>query len=540
MRAPLLPLLLLLTSLTGVCVASLPLEIYVKAGEMVVLECPQQAGSHHDRCPVMWTSENKLQMDRSSMSPAERRETGLLCLGRSLFILTASVNHEGNYSCSQRNVSGQSWFRLTVYTTLSRELKDRIPYLQECYTQESCLLNCPENNIPNPNNPNFTAYDIIWRKEGESTQEVDGSFSSVVDTDHGVYTCTRPYLYDGQIYNMSFTVVLDIRPSQPNVDKHTVISSPQPNTTFFVDVGSPFVTGCEAVFYSDFTPLFWLSGNTFVEMNDSFPVFSNYTQKNVTEGVKKTVYLVFKEATEENLLTNYTCKMESILGNSSFVTITLAKRVRPSHISVALCPLVIVAVMAATVIVYVKFKIEITLFLRDTMGCHRRTSDGKIYDVFLMCYKSDRVTGLNPCDTRWLVNVLEENLGYKLCLYDRDVQPGKALPEALLDCIEQSQSVVLVPSPVAQSLESGLLSAIHAALVERKTSLVIIKPESAEEAKWGSLPEAFQLLDKTGHCVTWQGLNALPPSASFWKKLRYHLPAVCTGTKAFPLDARLC
>ncbi|XP_061526742.1 interleukin-18 receptor 1-like isoform X2 [Phycodurus eques] len=491
MRAPLLPLLLLLTSLTGVCVASLPLEIYVKAGEMVVLECPQQAGSRHDRCPVMWTSENKLQMDRSSMSPAEQRETGLLCLGRSLFILTASVSHEGNYLCSQRNVSGQSWFRLTVYTTLSRELKDRTQYLQECYTQESCLLNCPEDNIPNPNNPNFTAYDIIWRKEGESTQEVDSSFSSAVDTDHGVYTCTRPYLYDGQIYNMSFTVVLDIRPSQPNVNKHTVISSPQPNTTIFVDVGSPFVTECVAVFYSDFTPLFWLSGNTFVEMNDSFPVFSNYTCENVTEGVKKTVYLVFKEVTEENVFTNYTCKMESISDNSSFVTITLAKR------------------------------------------------DGKIYDVFLMCYKSDRVTGLNPCDTMWLVNVLEENLGYKLCLYDRDVQPGKALSEALLDCIEQSQSVVLVPSPVAHSLESGLLSAIHAALVERKTSLVIIKPESAEEAKWGSLPEAFRLLDKTGHCVTWEGLNALPPSASFWKKLRYHLPAVCTGTKAFPLDARL-
>ncbi|KAJ4947462.1 hypothetical protein JOQ06_009497, partial [Pogonophryne albipinna] len=47
--------------------------------------------------------------------------------------------------------------------------------------------------------------------EGESTPKVN-YFLSVEEKDHGVYTCTRSYLYCGQIYNMTFTVVLDIQP----------------------------------------------------------------------------------------------------------------------------------------------------------------------------------------------------------------------------------------------------------------------------------------------------------------------------------------
>ncbi|KAM9825617.1 interleukin-18 receptor 1-like isoform 1-T1 [Syngnathus typhle] len=521
-------ILLLLASSTGRGVAGPPKEIYVKAGEMVVLQC-RRASHRFDHAPVIWTSESKLPIDLSNMSPAEQRQMGLLFFDTSLFILTASVNHQGNYSCSQRNVSDKLWFRLTVYTTLTSSSW----YTMKCYTHESCTLRCPKVNIPPSNNPYFTSYDIIWHKEGKSAQKVKSYFSSVEDTDSGVYTCTRPYLFDGQIYNMSFTLELDVQPSQRN--KHAVISYPRPKEIIYVDVGSPAVIKCEAVLYSDFCCLFWLSGTTFVEKNDSFPVFCNHSREDLTEGIKNTVNLVFKEVTEEDLSNNYTCKMQSF-SYSIVVTITLAKKVQGSHLPVALCSVVIMAIIAATVSVYVKFKIELSLFLRNTLGCHRKTSDGKTYDVFLMCYKSDKVTGLKACDTKWLENVLEEHFGYKLCLFDRDVQPGKATSEALLDCIEQSQSVVLVPSPLAENLETGLLSAIHAALVERKTSLVVIKPGNVKEDKWEPAPEAFKLLEKMGHCVTWESLSSLPPSSTFWKKLRYHLPAACTKNKALPLE----
>lgn len=52
-------------------------------------------------------------------------------------------------------------------------------------------------------------------------------------------------------------------------------------------------------------------------------------------------------------------------------------------------------------------------------------SDGKTYDAYLMCYKSLTDAGLNEQDKSFLKSVLEERFGYSLCLYDRDVLPGK-------------------------------------------------------------------------------------------------------------------
>lgn len=99
------------------------------------------------------------------------------------------------------------------------------------------------------------------------------------------------------------------------------------------------------------------------------------------------------------------------------------------------------------------------------------------------------------------------------------------MAEAVLDCIEQSRAVVLVPSSPGPDPGSGLLSAIHAALVERQTRLVFINTEPSDVSRSGSLPEALQLLSKAGDHVTWKGMKSMRPSSSFWKRLRYYLPA---------------
>lgn len=52
---------------------------------------------------------------------------------------------------------------------------------------------------------------------------------------------------------------------------------------------------------------------------------------------------------------------------------------------------------------------------------------GKSYDAFVMYYQSDTDAGLNEPDRRFLEIALEERLGYRLCLYDRDVLPGNGM-----------------------------------------------------------------------------------------------------------------
>ncbi|XP_076587203.1 interleukin-18 receptor 1-like isoform X2 [Chaetodon auriga] len=488
-----------------------PGEVNVKAGEIVALRCPHYRGYDHSDAKLIWTRHTTQGL--INISSVEQSQMGVLLLERCLVILNASVNHQGNYSCSLGNASEQ--FRLTVYTT------QRDTYPQTCHVQLSCTMNCPDVNTPAVNTY-ITSNGIIWHKEGESLPK-DDYFSSVKENDQGVYTCTRSYLYDGQIYNKTFIVKLDVRQKTP--EKSAAIISPHMNDVFPVDLGSTVVIDCKAVLSSDFDEVFWLSGDSFVERNSSLPVFYNYTHENDSDEIKMTASLVFKKVSEDDLSKKYTCKLDSDNVPSSSVTITLAQKPCRSYVSLALGIVCVVVVMVFTVVIYVKFKISITLFLRDTLGCHSRTSDGKSYDAFLMCYKSDTDAGLDEEDRKRLKSVLEERFGYSLCLYDRDVLPGKAVAEAVLDCIEQSRTVLLVPTSPDPDPGSGLLSVIHAALVERQTRLVFIKTETTEASRSGSLPEALQLLSEAADCVTWKGTRSMQRSSSFWKQLRYHLPA---------------
>ncbi|XP_034005340.1 interleukin-1 receptor accessory protein-like [Trematomus bernacchii] len=318
-----LPLFLLLSALTGVCPRS-PTEIYVKAGEMVALYCPLNGEDNHRDAELIWTSPTSQEMDQTpNMSSAEQRHRDLLVHGKSLVILNATANHQGNYSCSLGNTSSQLWFRLRVCTKQSRGCEQRSHYPKTCHSQEACPLDCPDVNTPAAITLNITSNGVIWYREGESSPKAS-NFSSVEEKNHGVYTCTRSYLYYGKIYNMTFTVVLDIQPKEKRRLPPAIIS-PQ-SGVIHVNLGSPKVIDCKARMYSDFDEVFWFSSDSFVETNSSFPVFYNYTKEiNGTER-NITASLVFKKVSDEDLLKNYTCKLQTVNGRSTSVTISLSQK----------------------------------------------------------------------------------------------------------------------------------------------------------------------------------------------------------------------
>ncbi|XP_041649200.1 interleukin-1 receptor accessory protein-like [Cheilinus undulatus] len=320
------PLLLLSALVTGV-LSWRPKEVYIKAGEMVALWCPHYKG--FDDTNLIWTNHTDQETGlSSSMSSAEQRKMGVLLHERTLVILSANINHQGNYSCSYGNVSRQFWFRLTVYTTQSREYEEKATYSKTCYTQESCTLNCPDVGLPAVNTPNMTRSGLSWHKKGESRQKVD-YFNSVEENDQGVYICTRSYSYNQHTYKMTFAVALDVHPRI--ISGKTEILSPHHNEVFHVDLGLTVVIECKAVIYSDFDEVFWLSGTSFVERNDNLPVFYNSTRENAAEEMKVTASLIFKKVSKEDIKRKYTCKLESDDQPSSFATITLAQKDGKSH-----------------------------------------------------------------------------------------------------------------------------------------------------------------------------------------------------------------
>lgn len=86
----------LLACFTGAC-PHRPREVYVKAGEMVSLLCPRRQNQQK----LLWTSPILPEGDVDvELSEDGFRRTGLLVGGKSLVVLSASVSHQGNYSCS--------------------------------------------------------------------------------------------------------------------------------------------------------------------------------------------------------------------------------------------------------------------------------------------------------------------------------------------------------------------------------------------------------------------------------------------------------
>ncbi|XP_023187933.1 interleukin-18 receptor 1-like isoform X2 [Xiphophorus maculatus] len=503
-------ILLLLVLYTGICPVTAK-EIYANAGDLVMLNCRE---SKHDGTVMLWKMEKDQKMHLySNMSASEQQKLGLIFYRRSLVILSASTNHQGNYSCGPL---GQMWFRLTICEEQSTDCAIRNKYPMTCFAKQACKLICPEGSIPDAGIPGMKSKEHVWHKEnGEPSVNY---FPSVGVENSGVYICMRSFWYSGEIYNTSSSLQLDVQTDEPQ--PNLGIYSPKNGQIFEVELGTKKVIACKALVDSCRNEPYWTSDGEFVDDSDFF------TDPCENEKMPKwmNTSLIFRAVSPENLSKTFTCAYPSHKLIST-VNITLVKIAQPSHVTLTVCSVCVVVSMVVIVVVYVKFKIDVTLFLRDKVGfkdCRSSTSDGRSYDAFLMCYKSITDGGLSEVDRKCLASTLENEFGYSICLYDRDVLPGQAVADAVLDCIEKSRAVVLVPSFPDPEPGSAVLSAIHSSLVERKTRLIFINTEQTEASTSGSFPEALQLLSKAGNSVTWKGR---PPSTSFWKQLRYHLPA---------------
>ena len=107
-----------------------------------------------------------------------------------------------------------------------------------------------------------------------------------------------------------------------------------------------------------------------------------------------------------------------------------------------------------------------------------------------------------------------------------------AVTEAVLNYAEKSRTVVVIPSTSDSGPGSDQLNNILKALVESQTHLVFIKPDSIQVS--GSESDALKCFSETGDSVIWKGRSSLLPTSSFWKLLRYHLPAPQHAQKPLP------
>ncbi|KAL4657030.1 interleukin-18 receptor 1-like [Arapaima gigas] len=497
--------------------------VYAKEGELVALRCPlSDSGSNSS---IIWkvnTSQGFQELRKKNGSLLRQRN-------RTLLILRVEKKDSAMYTCLLRNGNGtvvQAWSNLEVLSnTCIREVD---VYLGSCFVGKSCSFASKSNNdIPLPK------IGIRWFKNCQTdifSTDKDIYFDVVAKNDAGNYTCKHDFEFEGQRYYTSTTTKLVVSdyhfPLQPKIIK------PQHNDVFQVNIGKPAAVQCLVLLdngtRTDFMELHWINGSSMVSEDKTLSVFYNSSLERVWGTSYLSSWLVFKNVSESHLNTTYTCKLESTLPERINVSITLEKKAWPGgQKSLTLClSLVVFCVVSVVVVTFIcyKMRIYIVLFLRDLWGAPSSPSDGKRYDAYISYYKTCSDEALTEEEITLLLDTMETKYGFQLCIYHRNVLPGGAVVDAVLEHVKQSRRLVLVPSDHGPQPEDqyGLWNGLHAALVERHTRLVLIQRASGNSLK--SLPEPLSMLARGGHAVTWKGSRSAHHSSAFWKHLLYHMP----------------
>ncbi|XP_033257592.1 interleukin-18 receptor 1 isoform X5 [Orcinus orca] len=233
---------------------------------------------------------------------------------------------------------------------------------------------------------------------------------------------------------------------------------------------------------------------------------------------------------ENNLNFSYNCTAASEGGidTKSFILLKKEDPVDiPGHIFTrgmivaALISVVIVCLVTVCAI----YRVDLVLFYRHFLGRDETLTDGKTYDAFVSYLKECRPENgeEHTFAVEILPRVLEKRFGYKLCIFERDVVPGRAVVDEIHSLIEKSRRLIIVLSKsymsneVRYELESGL----HEALVERKIKIILIEFTPVGDL---FLPQSLKLL-KSHRVLKWQADKSLSYNSRFWKNLLYLMPA---------------
>nr|XP_023421640.1 interleukin-18 receptor 1 [Cavia porcellus] len=187
---------------------------------------------------------------------------------------------------------------------------------------------------------------------------------------------------------------------------------------------------------------------------------------------------------------------------------------------------VVSVVVLCLAVMCVIYRVDLVMCYRRWTGRDETLTDGKTYDAFVSylrdCQPEDGEEYTFAVET--LPTALEKHFGYKLCIFERDVEPGGAALDDLHSLIQKSRRLIIVLSKsymshqVRYELESGL----HEALVERKIKIILIQFAPAGDFMF--LPQSLKLL-KSHRVLQWKVDQSPSYNLRFWKNLLYLMPA---------------
>ncbi|XP_035477797.1 interleukin-1 receptor accessory protein-like [Scophthalmus maximus] len=462
-----------------------------------------------------------------------------------LWLQPAVVEDSGQYICMLCNKSSCSKIsmRLTVMRREESVADSDCPPLvavatsyEEIPLEGGGILDCPDLQDVTKmadSEPTITWYYVstngmcykspFWNKNRQLT----GSSLEIFimsDLFCGLYFCTVSYLRRGTVLNFTGSINVTAVYS-PFLPKEPSILLPSTNQLFTVKQGEEVRLLCRGLFphLKSLWEIWWtVDGKTPDKLPDHqrFSKINRQVKCDHGDRTEESV-LVIQDLVSEDLNREFNC---SVKNDRGFETRRAQLKEEVSLPSLELgCGLAVTLVlMLLLFVVYHVFWLELLLLYRSWFGSDERHTDDKEYDVYISYARNSEE---EQFVLSTLHRVLENELGYSVCIFDRDSLPGGTITDETLSFVARSRRLLVVVSPGYASKGSQALLELKAGIDgmalsgDLRVILVQYKP-----VRWQGWVRELRRARVALALVRWQGDKSRELTSRFWKRLRVELP----------------
>uniref|UniRef100_A0A8B9EES7 Interleukin-1 receptor accessory protein n=1 Tax=Anser cygnoides TaxID=8845 RepID=A0A8B9EES7_ANSCY len=525
-------------------------QIQIYDGEPAKIKCPlfetflkyNYSTAHSAGLTLIWY---RIGQDRDLEEPINFRlpDNRISKEKDTLWFWPALLNDTGNYTCMLRNTTycSKVAFPLEVVpkdqdSCVSHSIK---PTEQKFYLEHANeKIICPDIDgfYPASVTPTVKWYQTCKLVDGFNNRYPQGPklvISIVRSAYEGNYTCIVTFKDHGRTYNLTRTVMMKVVGS-PNKALPPQFTSPNEKVIYELEAGDDLVLSCEVFFTflkDSRTEVWWtIDGKNTDDIMD--PKIKVTQSEIIGRFEDKTIIrtLTVAKATPEDLKQNYTCYARNARGETYSQAIVRMKVIAPKYTVELACGLgATILLVVVLIVVYHVYWLEMVLFYRAHFGTDETVLDGKEYDVYVSYARNAEEEEFVLLTLR---GVLENEFGYKLCIFDRDSLPGGIVTDETLSFIQKSQRLLVVLSPNYVSQGTQALLELKAGLENMASKgnikVILVQYKAIKKSTVKELKQAKAALT----IIKWKGEKSKFPKVRFWKQLQVEMPVKKIATSS--------
>ncbi|XP_027901060.1 interleukin-1 receptor accessory protein isoform X1 [Xiphophorus couchianus] len=468
-----------------------------------------------------------------------------------LWLQPAVANDTGQYICMLRNKSSCSRIAVRLQVLLRDQAvrSAGCPQVAMAATealigfQQGKTLTCPNlqdaskmaDSDPTVNwtyvNQDMSRCDPypFWDNHREQVR-TDLQIHNMLIPYEGLYFCTVWYRRRGGSLSFTRSIKVSGISDPTTLPKDPNILHPTNGKVFPVRTNSDVHLTCRGqlpfIIDKPEREIWWtVDGKRVEQLNDGRFSQTNSTTDDHRDLTAVTI-LKITDVQSEDLQRNFTCSVKNARGSMAR-WVQLEEEVSLPSVELGCGLGVTLVLMLLLFVVYHVFWLELLLLYRSWFGTDERHTDDKEFDVYISYARNSEEEQFVLSTLR---GVLENELGYSVCIFDRDSLPGGTITDETLSFVARSRRLLVVVSPGYASRGSQALLELKAGIDSMalgghlRVILVQYRPVQRQ-----SLVRELRRARVALALVRWKGDKSKELTSRFWKQLRVELPVRRAG-----------